>query len=293
MNWVVFVETLLSRGLEYFGLYYGIYRAQVQEIDEDDQARVKVTVPSLGKEKEKIESWAYPCVPFAGNGHGAVFMPEKKDWVWLVFEGGNLSTPIYMGGWYAEQELPAEFQGKLGKARGFRSKSGSHIMIDDEAEEVRVLGRSTDDNGTEFNSYISIRAKDKEIIIQTDGGDVIYLADDGIKMISQQGHWTELGPNGIALVSNNGHTVNLADTSAGQTLSIISSGDLVLQASGSVHLKGGTVKFNAGNNSAVSAEELIKWLATHTHPTAAPGPPSPPVPPPFPNIVIPTVKGGV
>ena len=49
-----------------------------------------------------------PCVPYAGPNVGFAFLPEMGSGVWIEFEGGDVSYPIWVGGYWREGEFPAD-----------------------------------------------------------------------------------------------------------------------------------------------------------------------------------------
>jgi uncharacterized protein involved in type VI secretion and phage assembly len=68
--------------------------------------RIKAKVPSvLG---ETTTGWCMPCVPYAGPDVGIAFLPESGSGVWIEFEGGDVSYPIWTGGYWREGEVPAD-----------------------------------------------------------------------------------------------------------------------------------------------------------------------------------------
>lgn len=127
-------------GLEYFGKYYGIYPATVSSNkDPQSQGRVKVSVPMLGRD-DPVAEWAYPVSPFAGNKLGFFFPPEDGDLVWVMFEGGNPSLPVYVGGWWKNPTktavgsvVPTEAKpnGQAPTVRELKTKSGHRIIFDE------------------------------------------------------------------------------------------------------------------------------------------------------------------
>jgi len=50
--------------------------------------------------------WAMPCAPVAGIGAGFYSMPEIGSGVWIEFEAGDVSRPIWSGGFWAVGEAP-------------------------------------------------------------------------------------------------------------------------------------------------------------------------------------------
>lgn len=78
--------------------YYGKYRGVVTNINDPKGAgRIKVRVPSVTGNGET--GWCLPCLPYAGGGHGIVFIPQVGDNVWVEFERGNVNYPIWTGCW--------------------------------------------------------------------------------------------------------------------------------------------------------------------------------------------------
>jgi uncharacterized protein involved in type VI secretion and phage assembly len=84
--------------------YFGKYRGTVSDnSDPTNRGRLKVKVPSvLGT----VESWAMPCVPYAGDKVGFYTLPEPGTGVWVEFEAGDPSFPIWSGCFWADNELP-------------------------------------------------------------------------------------------------------------------------------------------------------------------------------------------
>jgi uncharacterized protein involved in type VI secretion and phage assembly len=86
--------------------YFGKYRGTVSDNDDPtSRGRLKVKVPAvLGG----LETWAMPCVPYAGEGVGFYSLPEPDTGVWVEFEAGDPSYPIWTGCFWADDELPDE-----------------------------------------------------------------------------------------------------------------------------------------------------------------------------------------
>ena len=85
--------------------FYGKYRGIVSDVDASTM-RIKAKVPSvLG---ETPTGWCMPCVPYAGKGVGFAFLPETGSGVWIEFEGGDVSYPIWVGGYWRDGEIPAD-----------------------------------------------------------------------------------------------------------------------------------------------------------------------------------------
>jgi phage baseplate assembly protein gpV len=84
--------------------FYGKYRGIVSEVDPATM-RIKAIVPAVLGETET--GWCMPCVPYAGPSVGFAFLPELESGVWIEFEGGDVSYPIWVGGYWREGEVPS------------------------------------------------------------------------------------------------------------------------------------------------------------------------------------------
>ena len=126
------VERLVERvGSSYFGKYRGI----VTDVkDKKNLCRIRATVPAvLG---DQPCGWALPVAPFAGDGHGMVMLPKVGSGVWIEFEAGRLDNPIWSGAWWASGQRP-DPQGA--GVRVIVSEKGHKLILDDEADEVRLV----------------------------------------------------------------------------------------------------------------------------------------------------------
>lgn len=84
--------------------YFGKYRGIVTDVDAATM-RVKARVARIGNVDL---GWATPCVPYAGPQVGFCMLPERKSGVWIEFEGGDLSYPIWVGCYWRDGEVPPD-----------------------------------------------------------------------------------------------------------------------------------------------------------------------------------------
>lgn len=85
--------------------FFGKYRGTVTQVD-GARMRLKAKVPAVLRSQET--GWATPCVPYAGKQVGIAFLPEPGAGVWIEFEGGDVSKPIWVGCYWRNGELPPE-----------------------------------------------------------------------------------------------------------------------------------------------------------------------------------------
>ena len=115
--------------------HFGKYRGLVRDVDDPDGlGRIRATVPAVYQEVDS--PWAMPALPFAGPQHGLVLLPEPGDGVWIEFEGGDISRPIWSGCWWASGQRPSP-EGE--KVRLLATSAGHKVVIDEDADEMRVV----------------------------------------------------------------------------------------------------------------------------------------------------------
>lgn len=116
--------------------YFGKYRGTVTDTDDPtERGRLKVKVPAVLGE---LEVWAMPCVPYAGAGVGFYSLPESGTGVWVEFEAGDPSYPIWSGFFWADGELPD----KSDAAIKIWKTGQLTLRLDDDAKEIRAESTS-------------------------------------------------------------------------------------------------------------------------------------------------------
>ena len=112
--------------------FYGKYRGTVTDID-DATRRIKAKVPAvLG---EQATGWCSHCVPYAGPDVGILFLPEIGAGVWIEFEGGDVSLPIWTGCYWRDGEMPKDAAPKV---KTIVTKAGHKILLDDGAGSITI-----------------------------------------------------------------------------------------------------------------------------------------------------------
>jgi len=124
--------------------YYGKYRGIVSDNDDPSRlGRVRARVQELLGDVQS--GWAMPCAPYAGDGQGQFTVPPVGAGVWIEFESGDLSRPIWSGCWWGEGQLPSDNAGNgaTPPLRIIRSETGLMLTLDDDSQTVTV----SDENG--------------------------------------------------------------------------------------------------------------------------------------------------
>jgi hypothetical protein len=118
--------------------FFGKYRGVVTDVDAD-MLRIKAKVPAVLVDQPT--GWARACVPFAGPSMGIAFLPEIGAGVWIEFEGGDVSYPIWVGCFWHDGEQPSDATARV---KAIVTKAGQKILLDEGTGTITV----TDHNNT-------------------------------------------------------------------------------------------------------------------------------------------------
>ena len=154
-------EELLTRLVEEVNQrFYGKYRGLVTDnSDPLNRGRVKANVPEVLGDVES--GWCTACVPYAGSDKGWFVIPEVGDVVWIEFEAGDPSRPIWVGSWFGDGDLPNDPGGSPAttQTKIFKSASGLIIDLDDSAGEITISDSSN-------SNLVNIKVNEGKIVIQ-------------------------------------------------------------------------------------------------------------------------------
>jgi uncharacterized protein involved in type VI secretion and phage assembly len=129
-------EQVIARLVERVeGRFFGKYRGQVTDNnDPDNLGRIKAKVPRVLSDEES--GWALPAFIYGGSSEQGLFaLPDVGAGVWIEFEGGDLSYPVWTGTWYTSGAIPESAQ--PGK-KVLKTKSGHKIVLDDDGGTLEV-----------------------------------------------------------------------------------------------------------------------------------------------------------
>jgi uncharacterized protein involved in type VI secretion and phage assembly len=149
--------------------YFGKYRGQVVDNgDPDNLGRIKAKVPRVLGDQET--GWALPAFAYGGASEQGFFaVPDVGAGVWIEFEGGDLSYPIWSGTWYTSGAIPESAQPSK---KVLKTKSGHKIVLDDDGGSLEI----TDSNGN------SITMDSSGVEIKDANGHSIKLSASGVSV---------------------------------------------------------------------------------------------------------------
>lgn len=162
---------------------YGKYAGAVVDTrDPEQMGRLQVTCPAvLGDAK----LWALPCVPYAGPNVGMYFIPPIGAGVWVEFEGGDVSRPIWSGCYWAKGDLPGDAASADIKLIYTEKVS---IKIDDGAGEASL--KNTSDSSTIWAAdVVTVGGRAKQSVAaagvtseSANGTGKVEVADSGVSI---------------------------------------------------------------------------------------------------------------
>ncbi len=241
---------------------YGKFRGIVTDnVDPLKKGRLRVRVPSVLGEQEC--DWALPCLPFGGVAdQGTFLIPEVGAQVWVEFEEGDISRPIWTGTfWQSGDDIPAEAaESDEPTTRVLKTPSGHTLRFDDAegSEKIRLVHPQgaeilIDENGTIMltdaaGSSLTLDASTGKTVVEDSNGNTLTMDASGTVLEDSNGNKVEMAAGGI--------------TVKGTLISV--EGDMVSLG-------------GPGGEPLIKGTSFLTLFATHIHPTGV-GPSGPPIP---------------
>jgi len=133
---------------------FGLFRGDViRNDDPEKRARVQVRIvqvhgdgldPSQTVASDRLP-WAEPCFPMSGFADGGVyFVPPVPSTLWCAFENGDPHRPVYLGGWWKNDEPPAEVTDP-DEQRVIKTPAGHVLLFDDAPDGIIRLSHEDGD----------------------------------------------------------------------------------------------------------------------------------------------------
>lgn len=155
----------------------GAQLAIVVAIDDPD-GRNRVQVRLVGcddSSRQDAALWARVVCPFAGKDRGAFFIPDVDDEVLVVFQNGDPSYPLVLGGlWNGDSTSPANTEGSTNRYKVIRSRNGVKLTLDDQR------GTETFIAETPGGQRVTLKDGPGKVLIEDANGNSITLDTSGI-----------------------------------------------------------------------------------------------------------------
>jgi hypothetical protein len=147
--------------------YYGKYRGKVSDVNDPLKlGRIRAVVPAVLGEEES--GWALPSLPFAGPTMGQYTIPPVDAGVWIEFEAGDPSLPVWTGCFWSSGQLPKDESGSEATPamKIVQSEKGLLVALNDDSQTISI----SDSNGT---NLLKIEAQGGKITVQAQGKVVV------------------------------------------------------------------------------------------------------------------------
>lgn len=184
------------------GLALGVTLAQVSQTDDPAGAgciKVKFIVEGEADGGSGETDWISVMSPFAGNAHGAFFLPQKGDLALVAFGNGDPSKPYVLGFLWngtlkppvpkAQQTQVRMIRTVQGKVITFDDFKNGQLTIADEKKNRITLDTAKNSITIESQGDLTITAKGTislagaEVVIQTtDASVTMSVASEGIEL---------------------------------------------------------------------------------------------------------------
>jgi Type VI secretion system/phage-baseplate injector OB domain len=170
--------------------YYGVYGALV-DANDTGEGVLRVKVPAVYPGGEVLD--ARPCLPY-----GVLFLPEVGEKVWVQFEGGDPTLPLWTGVHQVGDAWPTAPGPPT--ARLLRSATDHRIVLDDDAPAVAVRYGGKAHAVTLTATAVTIEHDAGHAVTLEQGKVTVALAAGGPSVVLEQGSATvSLGPSSVKL----------------------------------------------------------------------------------------------
>ena len=129
-------ELLMERGIESLGRFYSIYRGMVMDNDDPNHMNsLQVAIPEI---QGGIIVWALPFGQHGGLKTGFKYLaPEIGDTVYVMFEYGNPSKPLWTYHGFGLEQIPEELDGP--NKMGIITPNGNMVILDETSGELNIF----------------------------------------------------------------------------------------------------------------------------------------------------------
>jgi uncharacterized protein involved in type VI secretion and phage assembly len=174
--------------------FYGKYRGTVADVNDPDAlGRIKVQVPEVFG--TIISPWALPCAPYAGPSVGYYAIPPVGAGVWVEFEAGDPSRPIWTGAWWGRDNPPKDEKGTAASPplKIWRSEKGLLLALDDDGNTATL----SDGDGS---NLVTIKVSDGQVRVQATAKVVVEAPQ--IELVDGAAHPLVFGDSLLSYLTN-------------------------------------------------------------------------------------------
>ncbi|WP_405809949.1 phage baseplate assembly protein V [Streptomyces sp. NBC_00210] len=158
--------------------YFGVATGVVERVEDDPEKECRVQLKLPWFDSATITEWCRVAQPYAGNGYGASFVPEKGDEVLVAFDQGDMRFPIVIGSLYNGVDKPPTHRASGRDEKLLRTRHGHELVLDDSSGKEAV--RLTSSAG----HRIELDDAGRSVVVRTASGGKVTVTADGSVEIS-------------------------------------------------------------------------------------------------------------
>ncbi len=155
--------------------------AVVVSVDDPQQTnRVQVRIVGMNDaDNQDVALWARVVCPFAGQNRGAFLIPDVDDEVLVVFQNGDPSYPLVLGGLWNGSSTAPETIGSQGNVKKvIRSKNGVKITLDDTSGQEKFIAE------TPGGQRITLSDGPGRVLVEDANGNSAEFASAGMTVVA-------------------------------------------------------------------------------------------------------------
>lgn len=178
----------------------GLMTGIVEQISDDPDKlnRVKVKIPLMQGDEKTV--WARLGTPYASNGIGGLFFPEKGDEVVLGFFNGDPSSPVILGSLYSSKNNVPQKLEQPNNIKQLLTRAKLSVVFDEEKKSITIT--------TPGKRKIVLDDDGKKISLEDPDKNKVEMSSSGIKfdspkdiVVSTKGKFNVDAKGGIILKS--------------------------------------------------------------------------------------------
>jgi uncharacterized protein involved in type VI secretion and phage assembly len=212
---------------------YGLHYAVVcQNQDPDNLNRVKVRLPWLDNGDTDQTWWAQLMTPMEGKKFGWYTLPDVDDVVVVMFVAGDTSTPIILGGAWSKPDFsPEPNEDGKNNFRGFRSRAGARLILDDSGKAKVTFSDKTAKNMIGVGNFAKDGAGPNVCAIYKPP----MAGDTGVSVSTMEGKLEITAKGKLKVTAGKNIKIN-----ALETIDVKAAGDISLEGSSAAKLTSGS-----------------------------------------------------
>jgi len=226
------------------GRFFGKYRGLVKDNkDPLGLGRIQATVPAI---PGMTVNWALPCAPYAGASVGFYTIPPVGAKVWIEFEGGDPTYPIWSGCFWQSGEVPTEVQTNAddpSQVKVFKTRVVS-LWVDDTDQKGQVT--------LKFNDPKNSNCPTVTLLLDATGLTITVQGNQGTSKVTMTPEDIETNSATLGTTTSKSTTIT-----AQENITATASGDMTLKATGKVAVTAtGDASFQGMNCSITANADL-------------------------------------